>query len=417
MDMKSKCLPLVIFFCIVCTVAAADDGRCPECGKLTMKGASHICKARKQTQAFYYASGADKRSSQSDDKDGKTSQLKQFNVRMLYKRLTCIADGPTNFETSSLIRKWKNRKGSEIRGIWIADCQGNADGIIVQGVDKPRLHKIPLSVLSDEDADYIRKTREESEVARFKFMEMNVPEDSVLGQRFIKAGFVIPKIEGVLFGSGLDEDGECVRYLQLYPSGHICKIADVDVETVSSKIVSGETERNVKPSAAVKGPPFVLEALMSKWAKDVAARKLAEEREERDSEIAAKARMAARREREAKEARERPVREEYKRHSDALHEARIVMEMCNPEKYCMVHKWKECYAPRFGGDYQTEQSKNEYARNYLEALRSQKDGIIKCTCDDSARVKLFKEAMQKVMDEKSALEAMREEFPDVDFSR
>lgn len=83
-----------------------------------------------------------------------------------------------------------------------------------------------------------------------------------------------------------------------------------------------------------------------------------------------------------------------------------------PEKHCDVHKWKAEYAPRFGGDYYTEDAKTKYARNYMKALELQEKGLLKCTCADHQAYYLrcigrCKEAKKKLEDAEKKVEELK----------
>lgn len=63
--------------------------------------------------------------------------------------------------------------------------------------------------------------------------------------------------------------------------------------------------------------------------------------------------------------------------------ALMIYDNANPEKCCEVHKWKDIYAPRFGGDYYTEDARAKYAQNYMKSLELQEKGLLKCTCNEN----------------------------------
>lgn len=84
--------------------------------------------------------------------------------------------------------------------------------------------------------------------------------------------------------------------------------------------------------------------------------------------------------------------------------AELVAENAFPEKLCEIHKWKEYYAPRFGGDYYTTDAKAKYAQNYMKALELQEKGLLKCMCYDSNLKQNWLDAQSKVNETKKKLE-------------
>ena len=81
-----------------------------------------------------------------------------------------------------------------------------------------------------------------------------------------------------------------------------------------------------------------------------------------------------------------------------------------PERHCEIHKWKEVYAPSFGGDYYTEDAKAKYAQNYMKALELQDKGLLKCMCHDNKLVKHWKECEAKAEEAKKKLNKFEQTY-------
>lgn len=75
---------------------------------------------------------------------------------------------------------------------------------------------------------------------------------------------------------------------------------------------------------------------------------------------------------------------------------RRIEEEMHPERLCEIHKWKECYAPIFGGDYYTADAKAKYAQNYMKALELQEKGVLKYMCHDNGRQQRWRAQKTKV---------------------
>ena len=91
------------------------------------------------------------------------------------------------------------------------------------------------------------------------------------------------------------------------------------------------------------------------------------------------------------------------------------MDYNNPEKHCEVHKWKEIYAPRFGGDAYTAQQKTAYAENYMKAVELLDKGLLKCSCNNSVFKPMFDKARKSYEDAKAKIEKLKTEHPDILF--
>lgn len=104
---------------------------------------------------------------------------------------------------------------------------------------------------------------------------------------------------------------------------------------------------------------------------------------------------------------------EVRKAEDNLEVAELVADKMYPERLCEVHKWKECYAPKFGGDYYTEDAKAKYAQNYMKSLELQDKGLLKCTCHDSELKKNWLYWMSKVNDDKKKLEDAKKRCKEV----
>lgn len=117
-------------------------------------------------------------------------------------------------------------------------------------------------------------------------------------------------------------------------------------------------------------------------------------REEKEAEIARRKLEEERRleaERTAKEAEIARRQEEARREKeelDMMNQTISALVLCEEyfdnliqafkhPSYCPIHKWREEFAPRFGSDFNTEQSKNEYARNLMLAMSTPN---LKCSC-------------------------------------
>lgn len=117
-----------------------------------------------------------------------------------------------------------------------------------------------------------------------------------------------------------------------------------------------------------------------------------------------KAREAA--EKEAKQQREMM-------HEKLLAEYDFLSKLADsawPERHCEIHKWKEIYAPSFGGDYYTADAEAKHAQNYMKALELQDKGLLKCMCHNNMLVKHWKECEAKAEEAKKKLGELEQEL-------
>lgn len=369
-------------------------------------------------------------------------EAEKKNFQEYHTPLKCLAAQDSRVDESELLRKWRNKKGTVLEGVWIANYKAyNVDGIIILTKGKKRLTKVPVSVLCDEDVAYIRKTNMESDVPRFGFVSLSVADGSSVAERFKRAGVTNMQMEAVVFADGQSEDGENVTYIQLYPAGQICEwpMGDStrqdnpssrnDYVSRSSRrrrgVAFGDDSSNtntISAEDAAKGPVYILERKMADAVKAKAAAAVAAAEEEAAEE-------AARVEREKRESiaklekarqdaireKERPFREAYSVLDARLTAASMKMNSTNPEKHCDIHKWKERYAPKFKGDLYTEQQKNDYASNYMKALELMDKGLLKCTCNDSFYKVQFEAATKEWQELFKKIQALKEAHPEIDF--
>lgn len=146
---------------------------------------------------------------------------------------------------------------------------------------------------------------------------------------------------------------------------------------------------------------------------------IAEEKRRWNEELAKKKRLE---EEERTKERERIAEErkkledafaEVRKAKDELEVAKRVGDSMYPERLCEIHKWKECYAPIFGGDYYTEDAKAKYAQNYMKSLELQNKGLLKCTCHDSEHWKNWRYLMSEVNDAEKKLEDAKKRSKEV----
>lgn len=331
------------------------------------------------------------------------------NYREYRTPLKCLAAQALFPDGTRMLRRWKKKEGEELEGAWVGNYdQFNIKGIVILDNENKKLHKWPLQMLCDEDLDYVRREPEDSGVPRPELRTISIPKQSPLYERFKSAtGVNIKNIEGVEFAKG---------YIQLYPAGQICELP------IECKESYGATQDD-----AAKGPVFLLEKRYVEIAEEkkraeIAAAEAAAAKatEKKRAEIAA-AEAAAAREEERKRAemelaerlrkieRERPYREEYKRICSSLNVAIGSMELCNPEKHCDVHKWKEQYA--------TEEQRAAYANNYMKAIELLDKGLMKCTCSDKYWRDKYNEVWKKMREASEQKNRLIIEHPDIDFTR
>ena len=161
--------------------------------------------------------------------------------------------------------------------------------------------------------------------------------------------------------------------------------------------------------------------LKSKYARDEKRRleaiaKINSDKKEREQEAEERAKREKQEaEEQAKRDRERPIREEYDKLKQNYEIALYSAVKSDPQRRCMIHKWQEKFAPRYKGDLYTEQSKSNYARNYIEALRAQKEGVLKCECRNPIYVELNTKALADCDEAKKKLDDFRAAHEDIDF--
>jgi hypothetical protein len=166
-----------------------------------------------------------------------------------------------------LSRVWKNKKGQELDSVWIADYESyNVDGVIILSKGKKTLHKIPISVLCDEDVKFIQERRLNADVSRFAYKTISIPEDTEIALQFNHVGKEDMKVEGVIFAKGNNTDGEKVQYIHLYPKGQIC-VLPIESEDISSNYKEQKSEeiclREISSEEASKGCVALLEKMIS----------------------------------------------------------------------------------------------------------------------------------------------------------
>lgn len=344
--------------------------------------------------------------SEAERKNGRGLKDEKENFRMFHTPLKCLATYDAQVDCSKLSRKWKNKRGMILDGVWIANYRiHHVDGIVISIKGKKKLLKVPMSVLCDEDVSFIQKSNAESEVQRFDLRTLNVKAGSDLAERFERVGETKMKLEAVVFANGQSDTGAAIEYVQLCPSGQICEwpISASATQDDSTYVRrrgratyddSSDKANVISAEIAAKGPVHILETMIAEKAEKAAEKEAARIIEEK----------------------ERPFRIEYALLQKKLQECAKQMERYNPELRCEIHKWKEVYAPKFGADAYTEQQKTLYGANYQGALKLQQDGILKCSCKDDYYKPKYDEACERWKELRRKEDALIKAHPEINFT-
>ena len=318
------------------------------------------------------------------------------NFQQFHTPLKCLAAHDSRIDDSELLRKWTNKKGAIIEGVWVANYKTyNIDGIILLVKDKKRLIKVPVSALCDEDVAYIQTVNSEANTPRFTFRSLSVVENSAVAKRFKHAGITNMQVEAVIFGKGQNDAGEEVLFIQLYPTGQICEwpISSSRGSWRRRDVLDDEILATMDATEAAKGSVCVLEKLTVAFANAKAEKAMAKE----------------------KATKEQPFRIEYARLNGILDAALRQMERFDPRRHCEIHKWKEEFAPKFNGDAYTEQMQATYAANYMKALELQGQGKMKCTCSNEYYRSMYHEAFKLLEETRRKIDELKEAHPEIDF--
>ena len=337
----------------------------------------------------------------------------------------CLAKSDTRIDDSFLNRKWTNTKGLILEGVWIANYKAyNVDGIVILSKKNKKLYRVPISTLSNKDVEFIKTTKieaVESNVDRFKLVDLTIKKESDLAERFGRLGVKEMNFEAVVFARGINESKDKVLYVQLFPDGQICEVSEDSISRVNNKVVYGYGSTfekvcrlSLSSREAEKGPVNALEKMLvavEECKKKKVAERLADEAEMKASEIQ---RLAEEKEmmiRDAEERvvkeKERPIRDEYNRLSECLKVALGMMERYYPEKHCEIHKWKEIYAPKF--------EKSAYGLNYMKAIELMGKGLIKCSCSSEFWNLKYDEAVKEVKRIEKQIDELKAKNPGIEF--
>lgn len=249
-------------------------------------------------------------------------------------------------QIDQIAQEWTMKNGKKINGVWIANyCTNNIRGVVIYERESCKMKKIPLADFSEKDQKIIKEMN--THVPRFECMRISIPEESKMSYQCKCIGADIKNFDAIILGkeekSGyerLKAGTESALYVLIFPDGQICKL-ELDDKMIKGNMFGeslGELKKYDDLKQVKQGPIY---------------------------ELAERAR---------------------KKLSSLIYDERYAeyaYERSNPELSCKIHKWQEKYAPKYNGDYYTNQQKAEWEQNYKLALLAQKDGKERCTCKDS----------------------------------
>lgn len=135
----------------ICSYAVDDGGRCPVCGRYTLKGSSHFCKPQKKATPKNHI--RDYNGRDEAHQDNYKSEIVEFDPKSIKAK-----KGEFNLwqKMDSESREWKDAKGKKINALWTT-CEKNESSIWLQVNSSGKYLNIPLSRLSAEDVTYVKE--------------------------------------------------------------------------------------------------------------------------------------------------------------------------------------------------------------------------------------------------------------------
>lgn len=185
-----------------------DGGRCPRCGKYTMRGATHICKSKKKSRGFYVQRGE---SSSSDDEAKKPKVVEIPGV--LKSQRNTLSEKVISTEA----RLWTDDKGREIDASWTHITQDKAS-VYLKSASSGKTRCVKVSSLCAADK---RRVNEyvAAEEAKKKVWHRGIYVDEKEVEEFEKIETVKDMIrEKDNFASEID----CVKVFQTLGRDFLC---------------------------------------------------------------------------------------------------------------------------------------------------------------------------------------------------